>query len=177
MKSIFTKSEADPNHCLKVVDDRPLILEPCNDDLFLKGAYPLICKSKRELDFRFGIVNCKLVTTSMELNFKKLCGSDVRLDLGNAFEFHKLIRIDVLGELSLGCFVDSMKSSYMVEPHWIGGKNLPRYLQSTISHGLRYTAGNVKLHEYLNADWAGSVEDHKSASWCWFSLGYARYLG
>jgi len=63
MKLRFTRSEADPNHCFKVVDE---------DDLFLTGADPLICKSKRELDFRFGMVNCKPMTTSMELNFQKL---------------------------------------------------------------------------------------------------------
>jgi len=102
MKLRFTRSEADPNHCLKVVDDRPLILAPYEDDLFLTGANPLICKIKRELNSRFGMVNCKPVTTSMELNFQKLCDSDVGLDLGKASEFHKLIRIDVLGELPSG---------------------------------------------------------------------------
>ena len=61
----------------------------------------------------------------------------------------------------------------MVEPHWISAKNLLRYLQGTISHGLRYIAVNVKLHDYSNADWAGSVEDRKSTSGCWFSMGFA----
>jgi len=59
MKLRFTRSEADPNHCLKVVDDRPLTLVPYEDDLFLTGADPLICKSKRELDSIFGLVNYK----------------------------------------------------------------------------------------------------------------------
>ena len=49
MKLRFTRSEIDPN-LLKVVDDRPLIPAPYEDDLFLTGADPLICKSKRELD-------------------------------------------------------------------------------------------------------------------------------
>jgi len=35
-----------------------------------------------------------------DLNFQKLYGSDAGPDLGNASKFHKLIRIDVLGELS-----------------------------------------------------------------------------
>ena len=35
-------------------------------------------------------------------NFQKLYGSDVGPDLGNASEFHKLIHIDVLGELPSG---------------------------------------------------------------------------
>ena len=37
-----------------------------------------------------------------DLNFKKLYGSDAEPDLGNASDFHKLIRIDVLGELPSG---------------------------------------------------------------------------
>jgi len=84
MKLRFIRSEADPNLSLKVVDDRPVIPAPFEDDLFLTGADPLICKIKRELDSGFGTVNCKLVTTSMELNFQKLCGSDAGPDLGNA---------------------------------------------------------------------------------------------
>ena len=46
------------------------------------------------------------------------------------------------------CFTVSMVGSYLVEPHWIGAKNLLRYLRGTISHGLRYTARNMKLHDY-----------------------------
>ena len=37
-----------------------------------------------------------------DLNFQKLYGSDVGPNLGNASESHKLIRVDVLGELSSG---------------------------------------------------------------------------
>jgi len=58
------------------------------------------------------------------------------------------------------CFAVSMVNSYLVEPHWIGAKNLLRYLWGTISHGLRYTAANMKQHDYSNFDWVGSVEDH-----------------
>jgi len=52
MKLRFTRSETDPNHYLKVVDDRPLIPAPYADELFLIGADPLICRRKRELDSR-----------------------------------------------------------------------------------------------------------------------------
>ena len=51
IKLRFTRSETDPNHP-KVVDDRPLILAPYEDDLLLIGADPIICRSKRELDSR-----------------------------------------------------------------------------------------------------------------------------
>ncbi len=136
MKLIFTRSEADPNHCLNVVDDRPLIQAPYEDDLFLIGADPLICKSKRDLDSGFGTVNFKPMTTLMKPNFKKSCVSDVRPYSGNASEFRKLILalMFLVNFRSNISFAVSMLSSYMVEPHWIGAKNLLRYLQRTISH-------------------------------------------
>eukprot|EP00253_Pinus_taeda_P024837 PITA_24837 len=145
-----------------VVDDRPLILVLYVDDLFLTGADPLIYKRKRELDFKFGMVDCKPMTTPMELNFKKLCGSAAGPELGNAFEFRQLIvalmflvnsRLDI-------CFAVSMLSQYMVEPHhshWIGAKNLLRYRWGIIAHRLRYTARSVKLLGYSDIDWAGSM--------------------
>ena len=37
-----------------------------------------------------------------DLNFQKLYGSNVGPDLRNASKFHKLIRVDVLGELPFG---------------------------------------------------------------------------
>eukprot|EP00253_Pinus_taeda_P017376 PITA_17376 len=40
---------------------------------------------------RFGMVDCKPVTTPMELNFKKLCGSAAGPELGNASEYRQLI--------------------------------------------------------------------------------------
>ena len=98
----FTRSEADPNLCSKVVDDRPLIPAPSEDDLFLTGADPLICRSKRELDSGFEMVNNNPAITSMELKFQKLYGGDARPDLGNASKFLKFIRVDVLGELLFG---------------------------------------------------------------------------
>ena len=71
------------------------------------------------------------------------------------------------------CFAVSIVSSYLVEPHWIDARNLLRCLQDTISHGLRYTAGDVRLLGYTDVDWAGSVVDRKSTSGCCFTLGSA----
>ena len=74
------------------------------------------------------------------------------------------------------CFAVNTLSQYMVEPHhihWIGAKNLLRCLRGTITHGLRYTAEDVTLHGYSNVDLAGNVEDRKSTSGCFFSLGSA----
>jgi len=70
MKLRFTRSETDPNHYLKVVDDRPLISTPYEDDLFLTGPNSLICRSKRELDSKSKMINYKHVTTLRILTFK-----------------------------------------------------------------------------------------------------------
>eukprot|EP00253_Pinus_taeda_P029570 PITA_29570 len=40
---------------------------------------------------KFGMVDCKSVTTPMELNFKKLCGNVAWPDLGNLSEYHQLV--------------------------------------------------------------------------------------
>eukprot|EP00253_Pinus_taeda_P007567 PITA_07567 len=187
MKLGFTRSEANPNIYFKVEDEKPLILVLYVDDLFLTCADPLILKGKRELasEFemqdlgmmhyflglevcqmlgetflsqgkyvvkileRFGMVDYKPVTTLMELDFKKL--SDI-------------------------CFAVNTLSQHMVEPHhihWIGAKNLLRYLRGTITYGLRYTAKDMREFGYTDADWAGNVEDRKSTFACCFSLGSA----
>ena len=109
---------------------------------------------------RFGMMDCKPMTTSRILTFRSymVVMSDqiweMPLSFINSFALMFLMNfcLDI-------CFAVSMVSSYLVEPHWIGAKNLLRYLRGTISHGLRYAAGNMKLHDYSNADWAGSVED------------------
>ena len=52
---------------------------------------------------RFGIVDCKSVTTPMELNFKKLCESVARPDLGNPSEYRQLMgALIFFGELPSG---------------------------------------------------------------------------
>eukprot|EP00253_Pinus_taeda_P025780 PITA_25780 len=126
----------------------------------------------------FGMVDCKSVTTPMELNFKKLCRSVIGPDLGNHFEYHQLMgALMFLVNYHLDiCFAVNTLSQFMVEPHhshWIDAKNLLRYLQGTITYRLRYTAENVRLHGYSNAHWVGNVVDRKSTSGCCFSLGYA----
>ena len=69
MKLRCKRSKGDSDHCFRVVDDKPLILVLYVDDLYLTSTGPLIYKRKRELDSGIGMVNCKPMITSMELNF------------------------------------------------------------------------------------------------------------
>ena len=70
---------------------------------------------------RFGMVDCKSMSTPIELNFKKLSGNTVGLVLANPTEYRQLvgalmflvnIRPDV-------CFAVNTLSQHMVDPHHI----------------------------------------------------------
>lgn len=118
---------------------------------------------------RFGMVDCKSVTTSMELKFKKLCEGVVGPDLGNPSEYHQVMEalMFLVNSHSDICFAVNTLSQFMVEAHhihWIATKNFLRYLRGIITYGLRYTIGNLRLHGYSDADWAGNVVDRKSTS-------------
>eukprot|EP00253_Pinus_taeda_P010044 PITA_10044 len=96
------------------------------------------------------MVDCKPITTPMELDFKKLSGSVARLGLRNAIEYRQLVRalMFLVNSRPDICFAINTLSQHMVEPHhshWIGAKNLLRYICGIITHGLRYTAGDVRL--------------------------------
>eukprot|EP00253_Pinus_taeda_P010077 PITA_10077 len=121
-------------------------------EVWQKPGEIFLCQGKYVVKIleRFGMVDCKPVTTSMELDFKKLSGSAARPILRNATEYRQLVgalmflvnsRLDI-------CFAVNTLSQHMVEPHhshWIGAKNLLKYLRGTITHGLRYTVGDVRL--------------------------------
>ena len=148
-----------------------------------------VCKEPREIFLsqgkygvktleRFGMVDCKPVSTPMELDFKKLSDSAVRPILRNATKCRQLVGalMFLVNSPPDICFAVNTLSKHMVEPHhihWIGAKNLLRYLFGTITYGLRYTVGDVRLLGYTDVDWAGNVEDRKSTSGCCFSLGSA----
>eukprot|EP00253_Pinus_taeda_P027302 PITA_27302 len=125
-----------------------------------------------------GMVDFKSVTSLMELNFKKLCGSVAEPGLTNPYKYCQLVGdlIFLVKSCLDICFTMNTFNQFMVEPHhihWIAAKNILRYLWGTIHYGLRYTIRNSRLHGYSDADWDGSVVDHKITSGCYFSLGSA----
>ena len=82
---------------------------------------------------RFGMVDCKSVSMSMELDFKKLSGSAARPVLANPTEYRQLVgALMFLGNIrpDVCCAVNTL-SQHMVDPHnirWVGAKKLLRYL-------------------------------------------------
>ena len=127
---------------------------------------------------RFGMVDCKSVSTPMELNFKKLSGSTAGSVLANPTKYRQLVGalMFVVNTRPDVCFAVNTLIQQMVEPHhfhWVGAKKPLRYLWGTIDHGLRYTTESMTLHGYTDVVWAGSVVDRKSTSGCCFTLGSA----
>ena len=101
------------------------------------------------------MVNCKSVSTQMELNFKKLSGSAAGPMLANPNEYRQLIGalMFLVNARSDVCFAVNTLSQHMVEPHHIhsvGAENLLRYLRGMINHELRYNVGRVTLHGYTD---------------------------
>jgi hypothetical protein len=128
---------------------------------------------------RFGMMDCKSMSTPMVTNLKKLHDYDVGLDSMDPTMYRKLIgslmymihtRQDI-------CYAVIAMSQFMTEPrqiHWVEAKHILRYLRGTITYGLRYTSsGCLFLHGFANVDWAGSPVDQKSISGYCFSLGSA----
>ena len=79
------------------------------------------------------MVDCKFVSTLIELNFKNLCGNVVGLVPANPTEYRQLagaLMFLVNSRPDAGFAVNTL-SQHMVDPHyihWIGAKNLLRYL-------------------------------------------------
>jgi histone deacetylase 1/2 len=56
--------------------------------------------------------------------------------------------------------------------HWAAVKRILRYLKGTTSYGFHITWGSsFSLHGFTDADWAGSIDDHKSTG------GYLVFFG
>ena len=70
---------------------------------------------------RFGMVDCKSVSTPMELNFKKSSGSIVGSVLDNPTEYRQLVGalMFLVNTRPNICFAMNTLSQHMVEPHHI----------------------------------------------------------
>jgi hypothetical protein len=94
---------------------------------------------------RFGMMNCKSMSTSMITNLRKLHDSDTGSYLVDPTMYRQLIgslmyMIDTRPNI---CYVVIAMNQFMVEPrqrHWVEAKHILRYLKGTITYGLRYTS-------------------------------------
>jgi hypothetical protein len=119
---------------------------------------------------RFGMMDCKFMSTPMVTNLRKLHDSDSGSDFVDPTMYRQLIgslmymihtRPDI-------CYAVIAMSQFMTEPrqrHWVAAKHILRYLRGTITYAMKYTSsGDLFLHGYADADWARSPMDRKSTS-------------
>jgi hypothetical protein len=126
---------------------------------------------------KFGMMDCKSMTTPMVTDLRKLRDSDS--DPVDSSLYRQLIgSLMYLVNARLGiCFAVNTLSQFQVEPrheHWIVAKHILRYLHGMLNYGLRYASNSdVQLHGFTDSDWAGNAHDRKSTFGICFSLSSA----
>nr|XP_028946361.1 uncharacterized protein LOC114820143 [Malus domestica] len=59
----------------------------------------------------------------------------------------------------------------LMESHFIARKRILRYLKGTVDYGIQFSKGDLDLHAFSDADWAGDPNDRNSTT------GLVVYLG
>ena len=120
-------------------------------------------------------MDCKAMTTPMELNLKLL--SDASSKVVDAMMYRQMIGslMYLTNTRPNICFVVNTLSQFLIDPrhvHLIASKHILRYLRGTVDYGLKYEANQkINLEGYVDSNWACSAIDKKSTSGCCFSLG------
>jgi hypothetical protein len=128
---------------------------------------------------RFGMMDCKSMSTPMVTNLRKLHDSDTCSNLVDPTMYRQLIgslmyMIHTRPDISYAVIAMSQFMTELRQRHWVAAKHILRYLRGTITYGLRYTSsGGLFLHGYADVDWARSPVDRKSTYGYYFSLGSA----
>ncbi|KAF2288718.1 hypothetical protein GH714_011372 [Hevea brasiliensis] len=124
---------------------------------------------------KFGMIDCKVVATLMNMN-EKLQVED-GTGKGDASHYRSLVegliylthtRLDI-------AFPIGVVSRFMQSPtkhHFEVAKRILRYIAGTMEYGIWYSQkSECKLFGYTDNDWAGCLDDRKSTSRNVFSLG------
>ncbi|XP_065064749.1 uncharacterized protein LOC135690977 [Rhopilema esculentum] len=130
---------------------------------------------------RFNMFDCKPVSTPIEVEkkFEKMKDGeksanarDYQAAIGSIMYAANATRPDISSAVG----VLSQFSSNQGQKNFQGVKRIMRYLKGTLDYGLKFEAqdkGNIELHVYADADWAGDVDTRKSTSGYLFQIGNA----
>ncbi|PKI32749.1 hypothetical protein CRG98_046862 [Punica granatum] len=139
------------------------------------GVFACQRKYLKEILKRFGMEECKSVSTPMNLKEKLQKGDGV--EATDATTYRSLIgRLMYLTVTRPDIkFTVSALSRFMncaSELHMMAAKRVVRYLKGTATFGIKFSRGNqFKLSGFTNSDWANCVDDMRSASGYCFTLG------
>ena len=126
---------------------------------------------------RFGMQDCKQVSTPMETNkcFAKMSEGEEAADMRlyqSAIGSLNYAAVATRPDLSTAV---GKLSQHMTNPssdHWAGVKRVLRYVKGTLDYGLEFTySDSFFLRGFSDADWAGCTDSRKSTSGSIFQLG------
>ncbi|KAH9779126.1 hypothetical protein KPL71_007607 [Citrus sinensis] len=136
-----------------------------------------LCQQKYAKDLlkKFGMLECKPISTPMEPN-AKMCAHEGK-DLEDASMYRQLVGSLIYLTLTRPdiSYAVGVMSRYMQNPkksHLEAVRRVLRYVKSTIDYGLLYKkGGNCKLVGYCDADYAGDHDTRRSTTGYMFTLG------
>ena len=122
------------------------------------GISPGQGKYAVEILKRFGMMDCKAMTTPMESNLKLL--SDASLDFVDAMMYRQMIgSLMYLTNMKPNiCFAVNTLIQFLTYPrhvHLIAANHILRYLKGMVDYGLKYEVNQkINLECYVDSDWA-----------------------
>jgi hypothetical protein len=126
---------------------------------------------------RFDMLECKAMTTPMEMNLKVLVDTSSKLVDATLYRHIIGSLMYLTNTRPYICFAVNTLSQYLVDPrgvHLVDAKHVMRYLKGMLDYGLCYIGDHdFRLYGYTDSYWDGSASDKKSTSRCCFSLGSA----
>lgn len=116
---------------------------------------------------RFGMSDCKPVSTPMQLGLKLSKTDDVLKD--EVYNYRQLLgclmylAVCTRPDIAYTCSQLSQYNNCFGMSHWSAAKRVLRYLAGTIDYGLLYVKSNqLNLSAYTDADWANDPYDRRS---------------
>lgn len=125
---------------------------------------------------RFGLSECKSVSTPMQVNEKFYIPKDNICE--TEYNFRELIgslmylSVCTRPDITYSCSVLSQFNNCYDRTHWLAGKRILRYLARTVDYGLIFhKCKNFNLQVFADADWANDPNDRKSYTGFVLKLG------
>ncbi|KAK6145332.1 hypothetical protein DH2020_022152 [Rehmannia glutinosa] len=136
-----------------------------------------LCQQKcsRDLLKKFGMIECKPISTPMEPN-SKMCAHEGK-DLEDTTMYRQLVGSLIYLTLTRPdiSFSVGVMSRYMQNPkktHLEAVRQILRYIKSTMDYGILYKrGGNCKVIGYCGADYGGDHDTRRSTTGYVFMLG------
>ncbi|KAI5354358.1 hypothetical protein L3X38_007253 [Prunus dulcis] len=175
----FQPSQSDPSLFVRHSNYEVVILLLYVDDIILTGSNEkMVQLVVDELSSVFEMKD--LGKLKFFLGLQVSHGSKVLRDSGEVLTDPTLFR-SIVGALQYLTFTRpdlaySVNSvcQYVNQPtdlHWHLVKRILRYVQGTLAFGLSFTAGDMNLSAYSDADWAGDINTRRSTT------GFVIFLG